>query len=101
MTLWPNAKMDVYRGDGASYGQRCQVRIEEDGTIVLTYEDEEYNNSSIEWKGGKIGDGHFELSFARGSGKGTLHRTPDDEYLEGFWIEDGQEGMWRIDLNSN
>src|SRR5262245_55716036 len=95
MTLYRNSKVDVYYGDGeADFKQPYEVRIA-DGSIVLSYKVE---GITVFYEGKEIGDGHFILKSTNVNGKGTLHKVPEDDVLEGWWFEDGSEGMWRVYL---
>lgn len=96
--IWKNCKADFYYQDGsAAYLQEpgYDVRID-DETIVVSYEDEE---GHVVYRGINNGDGHYELSAPERRGTATLHRSPDSDVLEGFWIEDGARGMWAIFLD--
>ena len=90
MARWKNCRTEsFYRDDESS----CEVRIN-GSEIVVSYRDD---SRWITYRGNEVAPGHFELSSDHG-GKATLHRSPDSDWLEGFWIESPEEGMWRIEL---
>lgn len=94
---WNNCTMDTFYYDGgADTGSSCEVRID-DNEIVVSYNNEE---RPIIYKGQANGAGHFELRSTEVNGRATLHMFEGGKFLEGFWVEDGTEGMWRITLNS-
>lgn len=72
----------------------CEVRID-GNTLIVSYIDD---GEHVVYRGDAITPGHFELT-ANNGGRATLHQLyPDDEWLEGSWIEGGARGMWRIQL---
>jgi len=93
--VWHNCKVDTfYYDDEADTDSPCEVRIDGD-VIVVSYDGE---NGPIIYKGQAKGAGHFELRSTDVDGRATLHMFEGGKSLEGFWIEDGIEGMWRIAL---
>ena len=48
------------------------------------------------WRGKILGSGHYELDGNWVNCRGTLHRAPSSQFMEGFWKEGPQRGMWRI-----
>lgn len=97
-SVWNQSSMDVYSMDLnlAQEGLPCELRVSET-EIILSYEGD---SGLIRWEGTAAGDGHYSLSAVAGAkGKGSLHQFPDGKILEGFWIEDGAMGMWRIHLD--
>lgn len=97
MTRWAKSLMDTYRGDGASYSDPCVVVIEE-GVIDVTYGFED--GCSIRYHGKEHEPGHFQLQCPGVQGKATLHRFARGNRLEGWWNEEGHEGMWCITLRN-
>jgi hypothetical protein len=93
MAVYKNCLMDTYHGDGSNNNQPCQVRIDE-RTLALSYQDAD---GPVVYQGQERGEGHYELANASG-GRGTLHCFKGSVFLEGYWIEKGAEGMWRIRL---
>ncbi len=94
--LKTKALMDTvyYDDDPAEEGDECEIRITEK-EIVVSYEDDgEY----VIYRGADEGHGHFVLECPERRGKATLHQIPKSQFLEGFWIEDGYKGFWRIKL---
>lgn len=74
----------------------CEVLIEGDGISIAFADD----HCSVVYKGQASSPGHYRLECVSGSkGRGTLHRFDDDDVLEGWWFENGSEGMWRIHLH--
>ncbi|HPL67776.1 MAG TPA: hypothetical protein PLG94_14690, partial [Smithellaceae bacterium] len=95
MTVWNNCKADIIYYDGeADIDEHCEVKIDKD-EIIVSYAGE---NGPVVYKGKNNGDGHFELSASIVNGHATLHRLKYSNILEGFWLEDGYKGMWRIKL---
>jgi hypothetical protein len=99
--LWPDASMEVYWPTKGLQTGRCQVRID-NGMIIVSYRED---GGLISYSGEEEAPGHFKLTCSthpEKKGRGTLHRFPDDDYVEGYWIEtlsDGRvQGMWRIFL---
>lgn len=95
MPLYKNSKADVYEADGVEHAWPCEVRIGEDGSIAISYKDEGH---LVVYEGSEIESGHFTVKAVSVNGRGTLHKVPDEDVLEGWWLEDGYEGMWRIEL---
>jgi hypothetical protein len=96
MKFWPNSEMKTFFGDKTPVDiGKCQVRLG-DHRIEVIYE---YDPGEEEvYEGEEIGEGHFELKARIGNGKGNLHRFSNGKILDGWWLEDGDEGMWRITL---
>ncbi|MBS0198937.1 MAG: hypothetical protein JSR70_00640 [Proteobacteria bacterium] len=63
--------------------------------ILVEYQD----NGLVQYIGNNDGSGHVSLVATGVDGKATLHMFPGSEILEGTWVEDGERGMWRIELN--
>lgn len=96
MTLYTKAAMKIcYFSDEVSESLDCQVRIESDGEIAISYETD---GQHIVYKGRAKGDGHYLLSCENVEGRATLHGFSDSRILEGYWEENGLKGMWRIEL---
>lgn len=95
MSVWKDSKVDLFFYDYvASVNEPCEVRIDGD-SIVVSYEDDgEY----VVYKGQEHGIGHYELKASAVDGRASLHMFPDGKILEGYWVEQGQRGMWRIRL---
>jgi len=95
MPVW-KAKMDTvfYDSTPAYEHEECEVRI--DGSdIVVTYKDD---GSIVLYRGRDEGHGHYVLQCLDRHGRATLHQIPQSKFLEGYWIEEGQRGFWRIVL---
>src|SRR5262249_37431317 len=91
MPTWTNSQMDTFT---QSEQTPCEVRIST-FEIVVTYD---YGQGPVTYKGREIAPGHFELTSEETGGKASLHRSPDNMWLEGSWIEGQVEGMWRVKL---
>jgi len=102
LTVYANATMSSYFPDCVSETYQCEVRIN-DSTIVVSYRSED--GSATIYKGTETGAGHYKLTMevnGQIKGRATLHRlSADDDLLEGSWYEDGDRGMWQIDLNAD
>lgn len=96
MSIWKNSRMDsVYYDDTeALEDEPCEVRIDGD-LIVVSYEDDD---GVVIYKGKSQGAGHFQLTAPERNAKATLHMFEGSKILEGFWIEEGYKGFWRITL---
>lgn len=95
MSSYPNSIMHSFYFDHESEEWTCKVTIEDD-RIEIGYDLEERGH--VTWRGVSRGVGHYELGCPELEGRGTLHMFPDSKYLEGFWVESGIRGMWRIEL---
>ena len=89
------ASMDsVFYDDTPAYEHdACEVRID-DNLIVVSYEDDAYG--TVVYEGKDKGAGHFVLECTPLAGKATLHQIPGSRVLEGYWIEEGARGFWKI-----
>jgi len=96
MAIWKNSKMFSICSDGSDIilDEPCQVIID-DKRIVISYFDE---GQGIEYIGVNNNDGHFKVKCKQTGGYGNFHKFNSENNLEGFWIEDGYEGFWRIQL---
>jgi hypothetical protein len=95
MKLWKNSTMETYYASGdASDTDHCIVAIGE-GRISVTYD---YDGGTEVYEGPEIGSGHFKLKARDGLGEASLHCFPDGRLLDGWWVEEGETGMWRIRL---
>jgi len=97
MTIWKNCTVDtLFFSDqpAVTHEPGYQVKIDEN-EIVVSYQDD---GEWVEYRGKNKGDGHFQLSCPDLKGEASLHQFPQGKILEGFWIEDGIQGMWRIRL---
>ena len=94
--LTKTALMDTvfYNETPAFEEEKCEIRIT-GNEIVISYRDDD---DVIIYKGKDEGHGHFVLECPERQGKATLHQIPKSKFLEGFWIEGGYKGFWRIAL---
>lgn len=97
MTVWRRCVYDsLYYDDKrkTEVGLPCEVRIEGE-LIEVCYVDDEM---PVKYSGKEIARGHFDLSAPVVNGRSTLHMFPNSKVLEGYWVENGYRGMWRIQL---
>ncbi len=96
MPVFGKCLMDILFYDKTPAYERepCQVRLDEK-KIVVTYEED---GGYIEYSGKNDGTGHFELLAPGVDGRASLHMFPAGNILEGYWLESGHRGMWRITL---
>jgi hypothetical protein len=100
MSDWQKATMDNFYfspGDEPDLDDECLVRFDA-GSITLKYDDD---GEPVVWRGTEIAPGHFKLQSPEVDGNATLHRFPNGPTLIGEWVEDGQRGVWRVDLPSD
>ncbi|MBC2770899.1 hypothetical protein [Pusillimonas minor] len=91
---WKNSKMTlVYYSQENSNVLPCDVRIDGE-EIVVQYD----SDGPVLYIGKDLGYGHYLVESFEEKGKASLHRAPNSQFMEGFWIEDGIRGMWRIEL---
>lgn len=96
MSHYKNATYWTFHfGKEAAESHPCEVRIMDDGEIVVSYETD---SDFVLYKGEEQGAGHYLLECEEPQGRASLHRFPDSLILEGYWEEDGLKGMWRIEL---
>lgn len=94
--IFKNSEIESFNAD---YKAKCDVKI--DGSkILVTYQD---SGRWLKYEGEEVENdpGHYKLTSRDTGGRATLHRFAEDNYLEGFWIEGGHQGMWRIFLNED
>lgn len=94
---WESSKAEVYYGDSRpSETSDCNVSLEA-GSLKIIYE---IDDGEVRWIGTDLGGGHFDLrAHGAVTGRASMHMmTPKSRFLEGWWQEDGEEGMWRISL---
>jgi len=93
MTIYNNALMTTfYFGNKAAEEERCVVSINDRQILVACY------GETVEYKGSSFADGHYELEGSGFKARASLHMTRDKSTLEGSWYEEGNRGMWSIDL---
>lgn len=97
MSIWKSAQFDTfYYYDGADTNTPCEVTL--DGSeLTVSYQADDASGYVV-YKGRETAPGHFELTAPTVGGRATLHRFPDAALLVGCWSEDGDRGMWRIEL---
>lgn len=72
----------------------CRVSID-DQSIDVSFE---HKGSPLVYQGENVGTGNFVLDCPERNGKASLHVVKDGEVLEGYWIESGEKGYWKIRL---
>ncbi len=93
MKLWRNCEADIFDYDGnVQTNEPYEVKFNGD-KIVVSYKDDDGGYTVGE--GQQNGKGHFFLKAESVKGRATLHMLDEEEILEGFWEEDGEEAMWR------
>ncbi|MGU3495015.1 hypothetical protein ACLBXM_13310 [Xanthobacteraceae bacterium A53D] len=95
MTIYKNSSFEVFQSDTTQYSWPCEVII--DGNVIkISYED---GGEYVIYTGLEVEPGHYRLTADSVGGKATLHRFGDDDVFDGYWIEGGYEGMWRLTLD--
>lgn len=94
MEHFRSCQMDTFHAGGIEFDWPCTARIDAD-TVVVEYETAD---GLCTYRGESLGEGHYRLKKLAGKGDATLHRFPGSMILEGFWIEEAEQGMWRIRL---
>lgn len=98
MIIWNNSTMTTfYPSSAPSSESKCVVKFEGDSILVEYHEDGEF----YQYKGSKNGDGHFVLQAEGFEGRATLHMFNESSILEGSWMEEGRNGMWKIELDKS
>jgi len=97
MTAWNNCTVDtLYYNEEAAVTNEAGYEVKiDDKEIIVSYEDD---IGRVEYRGKNKGTGHFQLSCPERKGEASLHQFPTSSILEGYWIENGFRGMWRINL---
>lgn len=92
---WANSKFDcLYFDCEAETGLECKV-IVGDGEVEVSYVED---GDRYYYRGLEVAPGHFTLRAVGFDGEATLHQFPDGRILEGYWTEEGNRGMWKIQL---
>lgn len=97
MKIWKNCIADIlyYSSDSATMRNEGYIVSLSDNDIKVAYDDE---RGAVCYHGKHHGDGHFELTAPERDGRASLHRFPNSNYMEGYWLENNVQGMWRIEL---
>ena len=95
MAIWNDCTMESYYPGQESTQSNCVVRIGS-GRLVVEYQESGRTHS---YSGPEEGAGHYRLISTTHDARGTLHMFPNEDVLVGEWIENGQEGLWRIYLD--
>lgn len=94
--IYKNSLMSLYYTDRpADTDLECIVVVGEN-KIELKYDQEDGQFWS--WKGELNSPGHYLVYANYPGSRGTLHHLEQMKYLEGYWVENGYRGMWRIQL---
>lgn len=91
MKAYFNSEMLAY-SDGGLDRANCEVRID-DTSIVVSYDTED---GPVVYAGSAEGAGHYKLKARGVNGEATLHCFAKGKVLDGWWRENGEDGMWRI-----
>jgi hypothetical protein len=92
--VFKKSLIDSYTSEGVDKNYPAQVRLDE-SSVSVSYEG---GDGIVVYEGNKTEHGYFRLHCLRTGGRATLHLIPEDDILEGSWLQGGEEGMWRIDL---
>ena len=88
-----------YYGAEEAADDPCTVAM--NGTsIAVTYYDP-YAEKDVTYKGNAKGAGHYEVARDDGEGQGTFHCFENSEFIEGYWTEGGEGGMWAIKIKKD
>ena len=98
MNTWTRCTADIF-----FYDEKIPDLIEDEGYIVrlseesieVAYDDEK---GAVCYRGINTGDGHYQLTAVERNGRASLHRSPNQNVMEGYWHEGKSRGMWRITL---
>jgi hypothetical protein len=88
MPVYENCTVTTYEGN-RSYRSTCDVNFQDD-SIAVSYQDD---GGAVVYQGRQIAPGHFNLTSTTRNGRATLHQVPNENVLEGWWLEGGYEGM--------
>jgi hypothetical protein len=94
--VWKKSLMTTaFFDDTEAYeDEECVVRIDEK-SIEVSYDNKEEN---VIYRGKNDESGHFELICPERNGRASLHMFENGKFLEGYWVESGEKGFWRIQL---
>ena len=97
------SEMRTYYADHREFeDSNCLVRFSDGGqTLSVIYTDQ--NNAQAKYTGPDSGGGHYTVVCPEYDGRGTLHLSCDldgEITLEGWWLQEGSEGMWRIEVEA-
>jgi hypothetical protein len=97
MAKWKNSSMTTaFLGKEEANRWPCEVIIDEN-RIAVDYTEEDGTPTIYEGPNSKTG--HFRLRCKSGkNAEATLHLVEGEDILEGYWVESGYEGFWRIEL---
>ncbi len=101
MTNYKDASMTI-----CTFGQiqtvdsiKCDVNLNEDGVIEVSYKSKATLRGCTVYDGQENGEGHYLIESEKPVFRGSLHRFPGSMMLEGYWEKEGDQGMWRIELD--
>lgn len=96
MTIWKNCRADIYYADeGAELNDPgYEVRVT-NGDMVISYQGQ---SGWVNYSGQDQGGGHYLLHCPEVDGRAMMHHAPESSIIEGYWSEDGCDGMWRLYL---
>jgi hypothetical protein len=94
--VWKNCSIDTlyYTDRPADVDEKGSIVRLTDDYLEVAYDD----GGPVVYRGKNNHDGHFNLIAPEVKGKASLHFFPNSNIMEGYWIEDGVQGMWRVRL---
>lgn len=95
MSTWRALMDTVYYDSSEAWEHASSIVNLEDNRITVSYDIGDLNYRYI---GDEIALGHFNLTLEQGDGRASLHMFPGSKIMEGYWVEDGARGFWRLIL---
>ena len=97
MQIWKNCIVDTlyYDAEPATVNDSGYIVHLSDESIEISYDDDE---GAVCYRGKNNGDGHYDLFAPERKGHASLHCFPNSHFMEGYWQEGDERGMWRIRL---
>ncbi|WP_329763946.1 hypothetical protein [Stenotrophomonas geniculata] len=89
--IWNNCMAITFQEGESCIYTSCNVKL--DSELLVEYADE---GEIIQYRGINDGTGHFLLKCANNGGAASLHLAPNTALLQGSWVENGMNGMWKI-----
>ncbi|WP_417811916.1 hypothetical protein [Thalassospira alkalitolerans] len=97
MPIYSGTIRSIYFDHNPYQDYGCEVKIENQ-SIEVCYRDND-STPFLSYFGEEKSKGHYVLHSQNRNGTATLHCFENSNKLEGYWNENGTEGMWRITLN--
>lgn len=89
--IWKNCMAITFQEGESCIYTNCTVKL--DAEVLVEYADD---GQVVHYRGPNNESGHFVLKSHNNGGTATLHFTPETLLMEGSWVEDGMNGMWKI-----